>query len=91
VPEAIDPTEHLPPLISSLFTGLSSNPKMASSCCWALMNLADRFGGDAGANENPLSKHFQASVTHLLQVTERFVLLLTPGESSIQTDIILYL
>lgn len=74
VPEAIDPATHLSPLISSLFTGLSSNPKMASSCCWALMNLADRFAGEPGCDENPLSKHFQDSVSHLLQVTERYAL-----------------
>ncbi|KAI9808154.1 MAG: hypothetical protein M1825_004611 [Sarcosagium campestre] len=71
VPEAIDPVNTLPLLISSLFTGLSSNPKMASSCCWALMNLSDRFAGEPGCEENALSKQFQDSVTHLLQVTER--------------------
>ncbi|KAI9791457.1 MAG: karyopherin beta [Candelina submexicana] len=71
VPESIDPKEHLPPLISAFFSGLSSNPKMAASCCWALMNLADRFAGDPGCQENPLSPHFQDSITHLLQVTER--------------------
>ncbi|KAI9849163.1 MAG: karyopherin beta [Sclerophora amabilis] len=71
VPDAIEPTTHLPPLISSLFTGLSSNPKMAASCCWALMNLAERFAGEPGCQENPLSKHFRDSVTHILQVTER--------------------
>ncbi|KAI9701061.1 MAG: karyopherin beta [Candelina mexicana] len=71
VPDSIDPKEHLPPLISALFSGLSSNPKMAASCCWALMNLADRFAGDPGCQENPLSPHFQDSITHLLQVTER--------------------
>jgi importin subunit beta-1 len=69
--EAIDPSTHLEPLIASLFTGLSSHPKMASSCCWALMNLAERFAGEPGCQQNPLSPHFQASVTHLLQVTER--------------------
>lgn len=69
--EAIDPAVHLPALISSLFTGLASNPKMAASCCWALMNLAERFSGDIGCQENPLSPHFQESVTRLLQVTER--------------------
>lgn len=72
VSESIDPTTHLPPLISALFTGLSSNPKMASSCCWALMNLADRFAGEPGCQENPLSKHFNDSVSHILQVTERY-------------------
>ncbi|KAK8241286.1 armadillo-type protein [Phyllosticta capitalensis] len=69
--ESIDPSTHLQPLISSLFAGLASHPKMASSCCWALMNLADRFAGNPGCTSNPLSPHFQASVTHLLQVTER--------------------
>ncbi|EON62303.1 hypothetical protein W97_01524 [Coniosporium apollinis CBS 100218] len=69
--ESIEPSMHLQPLITSLFQGLSSHPKMASSCCWALMNLAERFAGEPGCQENPLSPHFQACVTHLLQVTER--------------------
>ncbi|MCJ1261525.1 karyopherin beta [Lobaria immixta] len=46
VSEAIDPQGHLPQLISALFAGLSSNPKMAGSCCWALMNLADSADAD---------------------------------------------
>ena len=71
VSESIDPQTHLPPLIGALFAGLSSNPKMAGSCCWALMNLADRFAGEPGCQENPLSRHFQDSVTHILGVTER--------------------
>ncbi|KAI4199118.1 MAG: hypothetical protein LQ346_002637 [Caloplaca aetnensis] len=70
VSDAIDPQTHLPPLVRSLFTGLSNNPKMASSCCWALMNLADRFAGEPGASANPLSAHFPDSVTHILRVTE---------------------
>ncbi|KAK0284599.1 karyopherin Kap95 [Friedmanniomyces endolithicus] len=70
VPDAIDPNTHLQPLISALFTGLSSHPRMASSCCWALMNLADRFAGEPGHPTNALSQHFQASVQNLLQVTE---------------------
>lgn len=69
--ESIDPALHLPALISSLFTGLANNPKMAASCCWALMNLAERFSGDIGCQENPLSPHFNESVSRLLQVTER--------------------
>ncbi|KAJ9314360.1 hypothetical protein DTO271D3_5337 [Paecilomyces variotii] len=69
--EAIDPDVHLQPLISCLFNGLASTPKIAGSCCWALMNLADRFSGEGGAATNPLSKHFEASVKSLLAVTER--------------------
>ncbi|KAK5166628.1 karyopherin Kap95 [Saxophila tyrrhenica] len=71
VSEAIDPNEHLQPLITALFGGLTSHPKMASSCCWALMNLADRFAGEPGCQTNALSQHFQASVQHLLQLTEQ--------------------
>jgi importin subunit beta-1 len=67
--ESID-DENLTKLITSLFSGLGSHPKMASSCCWALMNLADRFAGEPGCETNPLSQHWQASAQHLLQVTE---------------------
>jgi importin subunit beta-1 len=69
--EAIDPQQHLPTLIESLFKGLLSNAKMAPSCCWALMNLAERFAGDIGAASNPITPHFNQAVTSLLDVTER--------------------
>lgn len=69
--EAIDPVIHLPILIQSLFEGLISSPKMAGSCCWALMNLAERFSGEIGCQQNPLTPHFNESITRLLQVTER--------------------
>jgi len=69
--EAIDPQIHLPVLIGSLFEGLVSSPKMAGSCCWALMNLAERFSGDIGCQENALTPHFNESISRLLQVTER--------------------
>ncbi|KAL2021008.1 hypothetical protein VTK56DRAFT_7782 [Thermocarpiscus australiensis] len=69
--EALDPNVHLDPLISSLFNGLMNNPKMAASCCWALMNLAERFAGDPGAAQNPLTRHFNESVGNLLTLTGR--------------------
>jgi importin subunit beta-1 len=69
--EAIDPNVHLQKLIVSLFEGLNSSPKMAGSCCWALMNLAERFSGEIGCQENPISPHFNESISRLLQVTER--------------------
>lgn len=71
VSESIDAETHLPSLVRALFAGLSSNPKMAASCCWALMNLADRFSGEPNQQENPLSPHFQESVQSLLEVTRR--------------------
>lgn len=69
--EAIDPEQHLDPLVRSLFNGLMNNPKMAASCCWALMNVAERFAGEYGAAQNPLTPHFNQSVTNLLTVTGR--------------------
>ena len=78
--DAIDPTQHLDPLIRSLFAGLMSSPKMAASCCWALMNLAERFAGDPGAAQNPLTAHFNQSVTNLLQVTGTL-----EGEAAVRT------
>ncbi|WYZ39380.1 hypothetical protein EsH8_III_001294 [Colletotrichum jinshuiense] len=71
VSDSIDPNQHLDPLIRSLFNGLMSNAKIASSCCWALMNLAERFSGDFGAAQNPLTPHFNQSVTNLLALTAR--------------------
>lgn len=68
--EAIDPNTHLNPLIRSLFAGVHDS-KMASSCCWALMNLAERFSGDLDASSNPLTPHFNESVSTLLNVTSR--------------------
>ncbi|KAK6332007.1 karyopherin beta [Orbilia javanica] len=69
---AIEANVHLQGLITALFTGLDDNTRMAGSCCWALMNLAESFGGDSAMNdENPLSKHFSDSVTALLKATER--------------------
>ena len=69
--ESIDPDTHLQPLMSALFNGLMSSPKMAASCCLALMNLTERFVGDDGASQNSLTRHFQDSVSSLLTVTEK--------------------
>ncbi|TKW48694.1 Importin subunit beta-1 [Colletotrichum tanaceti] len=71
VSDSIDPNQHLDPLIRSLFNGLMSNAKIASSCCWALMNLAERFAGDLSDAQNPLTPHFNQSVTNLLALTAR--------------------
>ncbi|EPS41284.1 hypothetical protein H072_4856 [Dactylellina haptotyla CBS 200.50] len=69
---AIEANVHLQGLIGALFSGLSDNTRMAGSCCWALMNLAESFGGESATQtENPLSKHFSESVGALLQATER--------------------
>ncbi|KAF4501027.1 KAP95 [Fusarium agapanthi] len=78
--EAIDPQTQLPTLIESLFKGLLSSAKMAPSCCWALMNLAERFAGDPGASSNAITPHFNNAVSSLLDVTAR-----TETETSVRT------
>ncbi|KAF5233516.1 hypothetical protein FANTH_12523 [Fusarium anthophilum] len=78
--EAIDPQAQLPTLIESLFKGLLSSAKMAPSCCWALMNLAERFAGDLGASSNAITPHFNNAVSSLLDVTAR-----TETETSVRT------
>ncbi|KAF1731137.1 Importin subunit beta-1 [Beauveria bassiana] len=78
--EAIDPQQHLPTLIESLFKGLLSNAKMAPSCCWALMNLAERFAGDFGVSANPITPHFNNAVSSLLDITAR-----TDADTSVRT------
>ena len=69
--DSIEPNTHLQPLMQALFQGLMSNPRMASSCCLALLNLAERFVADDSAEANALTPHFQDSVSALLQVTEK--------------------
>ncbi|ROT40911.1 ARM repeat-containing protein [Sodiomyces alkalinus F11] len=71
ISDAIDPATHLDPLVRSLFNGLMSSSKIASSCCWALMNLAERFSGDLDAPQNAMTPHFNTSVTNLLALTAR--------------------
>ncbi|KAL5611441.1 hypothetical protein BROUX41_000949 [Berkeleyomyces rouxiae] len=68
-PEAIDPATHLEPLLKALFSGLATHPKMAASCCWAMMNIADRFAGDITAQQNALTPHFNQSLQQLLEMS----------------------
>lgn len=78
--EAIDAHQQLPTLIESLFKGLITSAKMAPSCCWALMNLAERFASEFGAPSNPITPHFNQAVTSLLDVTSR-----QDAETSVRT------
>jgi importin subunit beta-1 len=55
--------------MQALFAGLESNPKIAASCCLALLNLTERFVGEVSPGENQLSKYFEQSVKMLLAVT----------------------
>ncbi|KAL1994105.1 hypothetical protein VTN49DRAFT_2774 [Thermomyces lanuginosus] len=68
--EGVDKDSQLPSLIAALFKNLDNTPKIASSCCWALMNIAQAFSAPHHQT-NTLSRHFQAAVERLLAITER--------------------
>ncbi|KAF2874210.1 armadillo-type protein [Massariosphaeria phaeospora] len=70
MPGSIKIDRDLEPLIDALFRGLNSHAQMATSCCWALMNLAERFAGEPGKPTNPVTKFFDMSIEKLLGVTE---------------------
>jgi importin subunit beta-1 len=71
---------HLASLVQALLTGVVTSPKMALSCCWALMNVAERFGDETIPSGNPLAPHFTPTVTKLLEVTAR-----TDGDGAVRT------
>jgi importin subunit beta-1 len=68
--QTIDPTAHLAQLVSALVLGLSESPRIASSCCWGLMNLADQLGSSE-APTSPLSPFYDGVVAALLSFTEK--------------------
>ncbi|PCH01810.1 Armadillo-like helical [Penicillium occitanis (nom. inval.)] len=70
-PTGVDIDVHLQPLIAALFGGLASTPKIAGSCCWALISIAENFSLQGDGVTNPLSKHFEESIKSLLALTER--------------------
>ena len=72
-PHAIDTEKHLQPLLEALFAGVQTEPKMATSCCWALMEIANAFGRAASEDNetNPLSRHFGGAISAILNVTEK--------------------
>lgn len=72
--DCIDVDTQLQPLISCLFGGVLATPKIASSSCWALMNIGERFAGEPNAQTNALSQHFNDSIEALLSLTARYVI-----------------
>ena len=76
---SIDRETILPGLVAALLTGLQDQPRIATNCCWAIMNLAEQMGGPATAADTgaefadtcPISTYFDATIDSLLKATER--------------------
>ena len=74
----IDLEAHLPALVGALVAGLNEGHRVASNCCWALMNLAEQLG-DATAPTCPLSPYYEGVIQPLLAFAER-------GEANARTS-----
>ncbi|TCD60502.1 karyopherin beta [Steccherinum ochraceum] len=68
----IKPDVHLHPLISACVNGLGDNPRIATNCCWALINLADQMAYEDGSptSPNPLTPFYEGIIKALLHSTE---------------------
>jgi importin subunit beta-1 len=66
----IDPAAHLSELTSALVLGLADSPRIASSCCWGLMNLAEQLG-DPDSPASSLSTYYEGVSAALLACTEK--------------------
>ena len=72
----IKPEVHLHPPVSTLVNGLQDNPRIATNCCWALINLSDQmsYTEEGAPQPSPLSPYYEGIVQALLRSTETYVL-----------------
>lgn len=75
---AIDVDSQLSILVQALVQGLQGEPRVATNCAWALMNLCDQLGGAANltpegnpAPTAPISPLFEGIVSTLLAASDR--------------------
>ncbi|KDN53633.1 putative karyopherin beta-1 subunit [Tilletiaria anomala UBC 951] len=75
----IDGERVLPSLVQALLAALHDQPRIATNCCWAIMNLCEQMGGPAQpiaenvdlAPTSPISPFYEAIISNLLQATQR--------------------
>ncbi|KAI8928070.1 armadillo-type protein [Entophlyctis helioformis] len=68
--------EQFPSLVSALLNGLSDSPRVASSCAWSLVQLADHTassGDDSPGTTSAISPYYEAMILALSQAGERSV------------------
>lgn len=69
VVDAID-AQQLPSLLQAVVKGLQDHPKVATNCCWTLMNLAEQLCADAPSQEtSPLLPFYEGVVPILMQLS----------------------
>ncbi|KAF5092955.1 hypothetical protein D0Z03_002617 [Geotrichum reessii] len=80
--DGINVNNHLPNLMNALLAGLNDLPKIATNCCWTIMNLTEQVN-QAGPDEDssPLSAYYPQLLKALIDVTAR-----TDNENSSRTS-----
>lgn len=65
--DGIDLDVALPKIIETVINGLNDNQKVATNCCWIVMNLADQLSTKSNDNQTgPMSKYYESLVPALL-------------------------
>jgi len=62
--------ENLPFMVSSLVVGLQDSSRIATNCCWSLMNLGEQLDGSQDISSD-LSPFYESIITALLKVSAR--------------------
>lgn len=72
VVDAIDTNTMLPEIMKALVEGLKDHPKVATNCCWTIINLTEQLCGDhASSDSTILSQYFPTVIPALLEVSSK--------------------
>lgn len=72
VVDAIDVNTMLPEIMKALVEGLNDHPKIATNCCWTIINLTEQLCSDHTSNQSTiLSPYFPIVVPALLEVSSK--------------------
>lgn len=72
VVDAIDTITMLPEIMKALVEGLKDHPKVATNCCWTIINLTEQLCGDHATSDSTiLSQYFPTVIPALLEVSSK--------------------
>lgn len=71
--DAIDTNTMLSPIMGALVEGLKDHPKIATNCCWTIINLTDQLCSEDSKNSpsNLLTPYFPTVIPALLGVSNK--------------------
>lgn len=71
VVDGIDIQNQLPQLIAALISGLKDDPKVATNCCWALINLNEQLQESPDSPDSIFSPYYPTLFPTLIEVSTR--------------------